>query len=287
MCWSLRASLFFSILGGLMTLDQIRRTLAIRKEWRARSISQVLMYLSYTLMEFLQFLQYWFGIEGTCGTTSNIFLSIVAHFLIWTQPLAHNYWCLRNTAKGRSTFRYALFCSFSTLILASISLAMGYFQVGGFGVGIENDNLEGVPGNVLGIEIQNVNTKLCSMQGPNHLYWMFPYHPIWGHGISWFTWLMVAAFPHFFRYSVKDNDFFGKSWVMGSVVVGGWLVALAVTLTIGNFHETPSYWCLISVPCLVLPYVSAFFNPKRFIVREELYVKMPKSSSEYDSKKVA
>jgi len=57
---------------------------------------------------------------------------------------------------------------------------------------------------------------------------------------------------------------------MGSAVLGGWLVALAVTLTIGKFHETPSYWCLISVPCLVIPYLSAFVNPERFKVREEM-----------------
>jgi len=257
-----------------MTLDQVRRMLKIEKrEWRQRAFSQVLMYFAYTMMEFLQFLQYWYGIEGTCGSTSNITLSIVAHFLIWTQPIVHNYWCLKNTAKGRSLFRYALACSFFTLFLATVSLIMGYFHVGGFGL-VDNDvTPEGTPGNVLGIEIQNVNSKLCSMQGPNHLYWMFPYHPLWGHGISWYTWVVCAAFPHFFRYSIPNNDFFGQSWLTGSAVIGGWLVALIVTLTIGNFHETPSYWCLISVPCLVIPYLSAFVNPKYFIVREELYVK--------------
>ena len=255
-----------------MTLDQVRRMMQIeKKEWRGRMLSQVIMYLAYTLMEFLQFLQYWYGIEGTCGSTSNITLSIVAHFLIWTQPIVHNYWCLKNTAKGRSLFRYSIFCSCLTLVIATVSLVMGYFHVGGFG--LNELSPEGTPGNILGIEIQNVNSKLCSMQGPNHLYWMFPYHPLWGHGISWYTWIICAALPHFFRFSVKDNDFFGKSWVMGSAVVGGWLVALAVTLTIGKFHETPSYWCLISIPCLVLPYLSAFFMPKRFLVREEMYVK--------------
>ena len=126
-----------------MTLDQVIRALKVKKEWRARSISQVLMYLAYTLMELLQFLQYWFGIEGTCGTTQNLTLSIVAHFLIWTQPIVHNYWCLHNTAHGRSLFCYALTCSFITLIVATVSLTMGYFQVGGFG--IYDTSPEGTP----------------------------------------------------------------------------------------------------------------------------------------------
>ncbi|KAG2389274.1 hypothetical protein C9374_013834 [Naegleria lovaniensis] len=273
MCWSLTASMCFTMLGAIMTTDQIRRTLTIPKELRDRSYSQVLFFLAYTAMEFLQFLQYCFGIEGTCGSTSNVTLSIVAHFLIWTQPIVHNYWCLKNTAKGRKLFRYALCCSILTLVVATVCLIMGYFHVGGFGVSTNGfDPVNGTPGNILGIEIQNVNSKLCSMQGPNHLYWMFPYHPLWGHGISWYVWILLAGFPHFFRYSVKDNDFFGKSWVMGSAVVGGWLVALVVSLMIGTFHETPSYWCLISVPCLALPYICAFVKPQRFIVREELYV---------------
>ncbi|KAG2386791.1 hypothetical protein C9374_001826 [Naegleria lovaniensis] len=236
--------------------------------------SQVVLYLAYTLMELLQFLQYHFGIEGTCGTSQNLILTTVAHILIWTQPLAHNYWCLRNTRKGRSAMRMALCSSIVTFVVASISLWMGYHHVGGFGLESSSSSESKDGSFLLGIEIQNIHPVMCSHQGPNHLYWMFPYHPLWGHGISWYVWLIQTVMPHLFRHSVKDNDFLGKNWVVGSSVVMGWLVAVVITLQVGGIiHEIPSYWCLISIPWLILPYLIAFVKPRRFLVNEELFMK--------------
>lgn len=296
-----------------MTLDQVRRMHNIQqKEHRGRMFSQVLLYLSYTLMELLQFMQYVFGIEGTCGTSHNVILTILAHVLIWTQPIAHNYWCLKNTRKGRSAMRYALFSSFVTFLVATISLLLGYYHVGGFGLESmmmkEEESFStftsssssscsscssssscnrscnrtgGIGGHLLGIEIQNVHPVLCSYQGPNHLYWMFPYHPLWGHGISWYVWLIQTVTPHLFRHSVPNNDFLGKNWVVASSVVMGWLVALVITLQVGGIiHEIPSYWCLISIPWLILPYIFAMMKPKRFLVNEELFIKSSRKKKE-------
>ncbi|KAL9646649.1 hypothetical protein ABK040_010761 [Willaertia magna] len=298
MCWSMTSSFCFAILGLIMTIDQTRWLISIKVN-KERQFSQVLFYLTYTLMESLQFFQYYFGLINTCNTTSNLILSFVAHFLIWIQPPIHNYWCLKNTLKGRTLFKFTLMVSFIVLITMTVSLLFGFYNLFNFPKFNENliyKNNNEIYNNyflyqnntnfnfnntivntvsINGIEIQNLSPTLCSSQGPNHLYWMFPYHRLWGYTPHWFAWIMTGILPHFFRKHSKD-DFFGKNYIMALNVAAGWLIALIYCGFNGILHETPSYWCLISVPFLVNPYLVAFIRPNRFNCDDSLFLKKVK-----------
>ncbi|EFC43364.1 predicted protein [Naegleria gruberi] len=272
MCWSMKSSFTFSCLGFIMTMDQLRRLPSAKS--KVAQLSQVFLYLTYALMEALQFFQYYYGLVDSCNSESNKNLTIVAHFLVWIQPLVQNYWCLNHTLKSRSVFRFAIVASLICLIISTIALYMGYNQMMGHGpntnhmsanelltkfgtspksVEITSDGY-GTESRVNNIPIQNVGSSMCSYQGPNHLYWMFPYHQLWGYLPHWGTWLLITVLPHFFRVH-DDKDWFISNRVLGIGVLSGWLISLVVSVSIGVFHEIWSYWCLISVPYLVLPYL--------------------------------
>ncbi|KAG2381474.1 hypothetical protein C9374_006463 [Naegleria lovaniensis] len=277
MCWSMKSSFLFSCLGLVMTLDQVRRFLQLvpsksqssnmYKFKKAALFSQILLYLTYFLMESLQFTQYYFGLTDSCHTQSNKILTIMAHVLIWGQPLAQNYWCLKNTLKGKTLYRFTLVASFLCLIVSSISLYLGYNGMMGHpeatnisAQASSSSKLEitsdayGTESQVNHVPLQNIGTSLCSYQGPNHLYWMFPYHQLYGYAPHWFTWLLITVLPHFFRYQPVD-DWFMSNYIMGFGIFSGWVLSVIISLNFGVFHEIWSYWCLESVPYLVLPYL--------------------------------
>ncbi|KAL9652430.1 hypothetical protein ABK040_000003 [Willaertia magna] len=288
MCWSLKSSFTFFCLGGVLSLDQIRRYSKEKDEFeKKRLFPQIILYLTYTLMELLQFSQLYFGLVDSCDSTSNQVLTLFAHILIWTQPLAHNFWCLRNTLKGKSVFRFCIVVTLICLVLSSISLSFGYFKLFGFndegattndGNEVFTRNGNGTQSLLFNSPIQNIGSKLCSYQGPNHLYWLFPYHQLWGYTPHWFTWLMVTVLPHFYRVH-PPNDWFGSNLVLGIGLFSGWVVSMIVSVSLGVFHENWSYWCLLSVPYLTLPYVYRILNlpwPKSFNANEELYLQQKK-----------
>jgi len=72
---------------------------------------------------------------------------------------------------------------------------------------------------------------------------------------------------------VGHKDFLGNQWVVGGGVFAGWFASVFTTLNFGGFeHEIPSFWCLISMPFLFLPYfVAVVFRPNRFNFDEYLY----------------
>ena len=294
MCWSQSTSGWFALIGALMSADQFRRFYKLystNQVGSTRMFSQFLLYFTYTLMELLQHIQYRVGLENMEGTegrcvqslleSPNVFFSFVAHFLVWLQPVVHNYWILHNSKKGKLAFKLSLTLAWITLIVATISLVMGYNNMFGFGKPEVAQNHTPVdPAIIFGVHVHNVDSKLCSYQGPNHLFWMFPYHPMWNYSsANWFVWLAVTIIPHFFRRSIGFRDFLGNNIVVGCGVFSGWIASVVVTLTVGNGyqHEIPSYWCLISMPFLILPYlVALIFKPKRFNFDETLYLKNKK-----------
>ena len=254
-------------------------------------------------MESLQFLQYYFGLTDSCNTDSNKYLTIVAHLLIWGQPISHNYYCLRNTLKGKTLYRFTLVACYICLIVSSISLFMGYYGLGGHtmatnnqsahsllqSTGQDTSNLEitpnayGTEAKLFGVPLQNIGTSMCSYQGPNHLYWMFPYHSLYGYAPHWFTWLLLTVLPHFFRYQGSD-DWFMSGKILGVGLFSGWLLSVAISVNFGVFHEIWSYWCLESVPYLTLPYLY------RIIWRGILGLKDPEhalENAEIEKKKLA
>jgi hypothetical protein len=248
-----------------MTIDQVRKySRSKTKVQKAAMFAQVLLYLTYFLMELLQFLQYYFGLVDSCGSTSNKVLTVVGHFLVWIQPLAHNYWCLYNTLKGKTLFRYCILISTMCLVVSSISLYLGVNGLLGYTPNqIPQDHLlskdftldgYGTQAKVFGVVLPNIGSQLCSYQGPNHMYWMFPYHPLWGYAPHGFSWMTAALIPHFFRYH-GTNDFFASNIFTAVLSISGWVVSAIVCFFIGTPHEIWSFWCLISVPYLVIPYI--------------------------------
>jgi len=184
MCWSQTSSGILALIGALMSADQFRRCIQLRMQNKPslRMLSQAFLYLTYTLMELLQHVQYRYGLQemnfnsedGTNNKcvqsvleSSNVALSVVAHILVWIQPIVHNFWCLQNTKSGKLAFRMSLFMSCLTFVVASVSLYLGYNRMLGFNPSSTE------PANIYGIDIHNVHHQLCSYQGTNHLFWMF------------------------------------------------------------------------------------------------------------------
>ena len=180
MCWSQTSSFCFALLGAAMSIDQTRRMMQAQgKTQRTALFAQVLLYLTYTLMETLQFLQYWFGLTDSCNTQSNKILTICQHLLIWVQPLSHNFWCWKNTLKGKSVFKFCFVTTLLCLVVSSISLYAGYNGLWGHTMNTNHISasellkskeidLEITPdaytteARLFGVPLQNIGSSMCS-----------------------------------------------------------------------------------------------------------------------------
>jgi len=121
MCWTKEVSLYLAILGTVFTLDQVRRYRA----GNYKSISIILFYGLYTIMEWFQYIQHLHGFKS-CDST-NTQLTTIAHFLIWLQPVVMNYHSYATCKKqDKSLFKYTIFATIVAMTVSTISLYIGY-----------------------------------------------------------------------------------------------------------------------------------------------------------------
>lgn len=236
MCWSREASAIFGTLGLIVTIDSIR----MYRKGTIKHVTPIFVYGLYTTMEWFQFIQYQVGFE-TCNA-SNSFLTLIAHILIWIQPIILNLHSLNVcNEKDKSLMRYSTFLAILAFVVSSYALSIGYQQ-----------SLKGTfP--TTNERIHNLGSELCTKEDGIHFSWFFPYDSLDGYRPMGFTWITVATLPHFFRSGGLDrNDWFGSGKAYGSVILLGWFVTRWM---VGSFfHAHWSFWCLHSVSYCFAPY---------------------------------
>jgi hypothetical protein len=80
-----------------------------------------------------------------------------------------------------------MFASILMACVSSYSLYVGYQKAQ---LGLFPENPE---------QIHNVGKELCTKHNDLHFSWYFPYDSLHGYRPMGFVWLLIAAFPHFFR----------------------------------------------------------------------------------------
>jgi len=241
MCWNKEISLTLEILGTFCTLDQYTRY----KSGNFKYFSTVLIYALYTSMEWFQFSQHVHGFEG-CDSM-NEKLTLLAHFLLWIQPITinfHAYSCCKK--QDKSLYKYAVFACFVAGIVSTISLYIGYQKSikGIFPLSQE--------------DLNNVGNQLCTKKDHIHFSWYFPYDSLQGYRPLGFTWIILAGFPNFFMNGkLNAKNWFGTGWLFGVFCLMGWLVA---AYFVGSFSSPLwSFWCLTSFFYLIVPYIYWLF----------------------------
>eukprot|EP01080_Neovahlkampfia_damariscottae_P004084 gene4084-7373_t len=202
MCWSKEVSLGLGLCGVVMTLDQLRRW----KNGQHKSISVVLVYFLYSFMELFQFTQYMVGFE-TCDQ-KNEYMTLIAHILIWIQPICLNYHSFAYTKKNKPLMRFALFGSIAAAITSSYALYLGYYASKA-GLYVSTNE-----------RIHNIGPELCTKATDIHFSWFFPYDSLDGYRPMGFVWILLAAFPHLFRTDEYTlDDWFVSGPLYGSLGV--------------------------------------------------------------------
>jgi hypothetical protein len=91
-----------------------------------------------------------------------------------------------------------------------------------------------------------VGTTTCTYQGGKHLYWNFELATNGGVETNYLLYLFLICLPTFW----VDNIFYGC--FLSSTFLSGLIGAYYYTK---NIHETPAFWCVLSVPFLLVSYL--------------------------------
>jgi len=237
MCWTKEVSLYLAILGTVFTLDQVRRYRA----GNYKSISIILFYGLYTIMEWFQYIQHLHGFKS-CDST-NTQLTTIAHFLIWLQPVVMNYHSYATCKKqDKSLFKYTIFATIVAMTVSTISLYIGYQKsLKGLFPKSEED-------------LCNIGPVLCTKPDHIHFSWFFPYDSLSGYRPHGFTWIIFAVGPHLFKNGkINVHDWFGLGYVYSFFIILGWFVSAYV---VGSFSSPLwSFWCVHSITYTIVPYI--------------------------------
>ncbi len=163
---------------------------------------------------------------------------------------------------SKQLFKYTLIICCISAIVATISLAIGAFPSFVSSLFPDGGNINFTVKKMFnGEDIANIGDKLCTLSGPNHLYWQFTYFALWNYRPNWFLWLMLFIIPHFLRGSdpqSKRKDWFVCGITLGTGLLLGWLIATIYSISLGIHHEIWSTWCLSSMIWLTMPYLAHY-----------------------------
>lgn len=225
MCYSPELSLTLGILG-LLASSYLH--------WQKRPYLRN-VYLFYTMMEWTQFVRYHY--LDQCGSFVNLWLTYFIHILVIVQPYMWNQYRLKTNTKRKEIFRFATHLS----ILWAFFYTMRLFPSAWTGS-------SGTTYSYLNLNECMVGTKICSYQGPVHLYWQLPYYSVNGFEPNFYSYLILFIYPALY----EDN--------YGAFKLFFWLAQLVYSnRTCGSIHELPTIWCAISI--LILP-MTIFFDQK-------------------------
>lgn len=219
MCFTRAASLVFATSGGLVAANMWRK---------ARPFHTYMHVLFYSGMELLQFVQYFF-IE--CGW-ANRTLTKTAYVYIWLQPILYNWFYLLTNRKHRAVFRYNMFVSSCVFLYAMDRLFTGFLHGGP----PRDDEISS------GLET-------CTYFGGKHLYWKFKLSTNSGLEANYMLYMLFICMPAFWA------DRFMNAVYLNTTFVSGILFAYYYT---GSMDQTLPFWCILSIPYLLVShFVSA------------------------------
>lgn len=218
MCFTQPVSLLLSIFGSLA---------AIQLYNDERPFFTYLHFVFYSGMEFLQFLQYFY--TDNCSDT-NVLLTKIAYIYIWLQPILYNTFYLLTNNRNVQIFKYNIMFSIFTFLYACDRMFTKVLHT----EGIRNNEIM-------------VGPTTCTFQGKKHLYWNFELASNNGVEANYFLYLALICFPTFWMDNFLYGLFLSFTFIMGLII------AYCYT---ENIHETPAFWCILSVPFLLVSYLS-------------------------------
>ena len=212
MCWSIAASITFTVLGFIYSSYVI----TYRKQY---STTDILTTIFYTIMEFTQMLQYYY--LGECSQM-NFNLTIFIHFLLWIQPLLANFYGFCETSKNKNIFSFAMVLSFVALIVSFVQLLVG----------------ETCDDCYLADNMLNVGNQTCTTMGKVHLQWQFRSANLRGFNANWLLFGMLVILPNWYHSeSILSRPL---NWI---------LPLIAAIIFVGELNnEVYAVWCAYTIP---------------------------------------
>jgi len=225
MCFSQNISLTFAILGSILIYISYNNKSSYKNYF-------YLLVIFYTLMEWLQFIQY--SYVNQCDSKINILLTNFAYILIIVQPLLWNLYFYINSTNSNDQNIFKLAIVFAIIwIIYNISLRMLY-------------NPDHNKNNICGFFN---NDKTCTYRDNNksHLYWKWTTAYYKDVTPNYFMYLCIWFIPALF---VKHTRLTSLQLILGATL------GLLYTLQYGaSIYEFPSVWCFISIPFIALGFL--------------------------------
>ena len=229
MCFSFSVSLTLGFLGIYLA-----KYSSLNKRYGYRDIA-----LFYSLMEFLQALQYLLAENyqtihsGQCSLP-NYFSTLLAHVLVIVQPAMWNLFRYRSQEKHKDIFYFAFLLSLVWALF--FTLRLFYLPFGPIVPFIQEEDIL-------------TGSQICSWIGPIHVYWTLPYYSYSGLEANFFTYLLLWFFPTVYE----------KQGILKLTI---WLAQIAIVACIVVLvDELPSFWCALSVPFLFMSIFSKQPSP--------------------------
>ena len=182
-------------------------------------LSQHIHFLFYSGMEFLQFFQY-FYIDSCSAANSS--LTQLAYVYIWLQPIMYNTFYLLTTPRHAAIFKYNIIFSLFVFVWAMDRMFFHYVH--------QYDRRDEING----------GTITCTYRGNKHLYWHFDLASNRGVETNYLFYLTLICLPSFWTEHAL--------YLNGTFLSG---LSLAYYYT-RNIDETVSFWCLLSLPYLLI-----------------------------------
>jgi len=241
MCWNYAVSLSFSILYLLTNSYYIINKPLYWQEY-------LLFGFFYFCMEVFQTMQWLFGnvyndsllgIEH-CDLINQNF-TIIAHILIWLQPILFSYIGYR-TSNNKNFFKYYLPLTGFVFIFSLILLMMGFSW----------DHYYSINNSIFGL-------STCTNKGATgHLVWRFKPSSI-DYFPNYFTYLILCILS-FLMYDKEEMRLIGF----------GWIVSLISTKIILRPHllEIASSWCLLSIIANIIIVTHSMTQRQKFSTKK-------------------
>lgn len=214
MCFSQISSLCFSSIGFINTYRLYKNKYPLYF---------YLHIILYSCMEFLQFLQYFYVNE--CNTINNI-LTRLAYILIWIQPLTYNIFYYLTNKRYLDVFIYNIILSIFAFYWAMDRMFFHTFHF-----------------NPPRLDEVNSGNVSCTYLGKTHLYWKFKINTNNGLEATYLLYMLFICLPAFWV------DQWKKAFYLNFTFVSGLLLSYTYTQ---NLEEAISFWCLLSLPYLLI-----------------------------------
>ena len=217
MCFTQNASFSFGIFGLIASIYFYKR----------KHIFASIGIAYFSLMEFIQYFQYFF--INKCDNSYNYWLTLLGYLHICFQPLFVNIWLLTFVEKELLSSHYVfLYMS----IIAGILLFSRIFYV-------SNDEICDINNEPL------CGKNTCTFSGQTHIAWNIRMRAA---GKYWYS---PSIALHFFMWVIPTIVTFKYRPIIALILTGPYMSLLFTS----NIHEQPAIWCFFSVIQIIITYI--------------------------------